>query len=321
MRRVDSPALLRTIEELAAPEALVWIERDPYWPKWDSPWWKLTLLMEAGRLDRAPRAAIEALARVSERHYLHHFPLRAEEVPPGTDTERQVVCHCALGTLYKLAAGAGVPVDQDHPWMREWFLRYQMEDGGLNCDEAAYLKSPPRGSFLSTLPPLEAVLHHTGRDFTPAELEFLRRGAAYLVERRLFRSKRDPARVADARWLVPSFPRFYGYDVLRGLAFLAAWAERTRSRLPREAVAEAVEAVRGAMGPDGQVVNKENSIVREARTIEPDGAGGWRRVPRARSFALLDEWGAAGRPSEFLTREWKTVEAQLARLERDGLLA
>lgn len=315
----EDEALRACLDSLAAPDAALSIERDPYWPKWDSPWWKLALLREAGTLERAPVEVVRALGRAADRRWLHHFPIEEGELPPGKDPHRDVACHCALGTLYRILGTAGLDVDREHPWMREWFLRYQIEDGGLNCDEAAYRKSPPRSSFLSTLPPLEAVLFHTARELAPPELEFLRRGAGYLLDRRLCRSRRDPSRWIDRRWLAPSFPRFYGYDVLRGLTFVTAWAERTRSPIPRAAIGESVLAVESRLDGGGRVLSAGNHLL-AIGTLAPDGAGGWKRIDRALSFDLLDAWGAPGRPSPFLTREWQEVESRLSRLERDGLL-
>jgi hypothetical protein len=40
--------------------------------------------------------------------------------------------------------------------MRPWLRQYQLPDGGLNCDEAACVKSL-KSSMVSTLPPLEAA--------------------------------------------------------------------------------------------------------------------------------------------------------------------
>jgi hypothetical protein len=54
----------------------------------------------------------------------------------------------------------------------------------------------------------------------------------YLLERGLFRSKRTGA-VIDEAWLQPSLPRFYQYDVLRGLRLVARWG---RAPIPREAL-------------------------------------------------------------------------------------
>jgi len=86
--------------------------------------------------------------------------------------------------MYQVLVACGVDVDQVVPWVRPWFLRYQLPDGGLNCDEQAYAVQPAgrarycrrclaRGDPLRGAAPLAA-----------AEVRFLDEGARYLIERR-----------------------------------------------------------------------------------------------------------------------------------------
>ena len=46
---------------LASPEALQSIERDPYWPKWHSPWWHMCLLNELNLAQEIPAQAINKM--------------------------------------------------------------------------------------------------------------------------------------------------------------------------------------------------------------------------------------------------------------------
>ncbi|NLI75960.1 MAG: hypothetical protein GX442_05890 [Candidatus Riflebacteria bacterium] len=242
-------AVADSVAWLASPAVAASLARDAYWPKWHSPWWHIVLLWEMGLTDRIPRPALQALFDRVRAQYLDRFPFRVEDVPAGTDPLLGILCHCALGTLYQVFFCAGFDVDADWPWARPWLLRYQLPDGGLNCDEAAYLKAAPKSSIVSTLPCLEAVLHATPRPFTPAERAFLDRGAAYLIAHRLFRSASHPDRIIDESWKQLCFPRFYEYDVLRGLAFLKDWAARTGQALPTGALTEAETIVRAALDP------------------------------------------------------------------------
>lgn len=77
---------------LASAAALASIERDPYWPKWDSPWWHMMLLHEMGLTDRIPAAAIATMTSVMKNHYLPVFPLHIEEIPAGVDPYRNILC-------------------------------------------------------------------------------------------------------------------------------------------------------------------------------------------------------------------------------------
>ena len=111
--------------------------------------------------------------------------------------------------MYRVLAACGVEVDREVPRLRPWCLEYQLPDGGLNCDEAVYTKEVPHSSVVSTLPPLEAVLFDSPNALTEEEAGFVDRGAAYLLERRLFRSVSKAGAVIDSDWLDPCFPRFY----------------------------------------------------------------------------------------------------------------
>ncbi|MDE2511973.1 MAG: hypothetical protein KGL74_12695, partial [Elusimicrobia bacterium] len=233
------------LSSAAARESLA---RDPYYPKWNSPWWHMTLLFELDRADAIPPEAAEEMFAAVQSHYLRFFPNPREPLPAGKDPHRDAPCHCALGNIYQALDACGLDLDGRAPWMRAWFLHYQLPDGGLNCFEEAYAKGTA-SSIQSTLPALEAVLR-VRRPFTPSEEAFLDRGADYLIERRLV-CRRSDGRVMNAEFLKVGFPRYYDYDVLRGLSFLAAWSRARRREVPREAVSGAMSAL-VARFPDGK---------------------------------------------------------------------
>ena len=294
-----------SLDYLASDEAQESIRQDPYWPKWNSPWWHMTLLWELGEAARIPERAVDGIVEALNMHYLHLFPIRETEMPPDKDPYRHVACHCALGTMYRVLAARGVDVDGRIPHLRPWFLRYQLTDGGLNCDEAVYTKDKPHSSIVSTLPPLEAILFDTDRSRTPEEDAFLDRGAAYLLKRKLFRSVSGGGKIIDESWLEPCFPRFYHYDVLRGLRFVTAWADKREKPLPRESVKEAIDAVESALGRADAGINRKPW--REEGTLYPDGIGNWIKKKRAEPFELLEGIRAAAP----LRREWAEVKKQL----------
>lgn len=309
------PALDALVVRLAGPETAASLARDPYWPKWDSPWWWLTLLVELGEARRIPREAIVAFARAVRGHYLPHFPIHAHELPPGTDPYRHIACHCALGTAYRVLAAWGAPVDQLLPGARAWYVRYQLEDGGLNCDEGAYTRPVRRSSVVSTLPVLEALLAAPG-PLTPAEQAALDAGAAYLLERRLFRSVSRGGAPIDAAWLQPIFPRFYEYDVLRGARLVTRWALRRGAVLPEAAIAEALAAL-AAWAAAGCRPRRWHD---QAGTLVQQAGLGWAYVRPATSFALLEAVSDPARANPWLQREWNALQADLAALHARGLL-
>lgn len=302
-------AVALTVSYLGSGEAQESLERDPYWPKWDSPWWHMTLLWELGLASRIPGAIVRKMVQALDVHYLRFFPTAATGLPEGKDPYRHVPCHCALGTIYQVLAACGVPVDEELPWLRPWFLEYQLPDGGLNCDERAYMKPVPKSSIVSTLPPLEAILLCTSRSFTAQEGAFLDRGARYLMAHRLFRSATKSDRIINQGWLKPCFPRFYEYDILRGLRFLTRWSEIRGKPLASDAAAEGVQILRSRF-PDG-TINVERTVRDDEKTLALRADGQWSPgcSEPASSFDLLRQVGRTGEPSPVLTTFWEEVLA------------
>jgi len=302
---------------LGSDAALSAIALDPYWPKWDSPWWHMLLLHELGEARQIPARAAHAMAARIDR-LLHVFPIRPGDAPAGFDPHRDVACHCALGCMIPVLAACGVDVDRALPWVKPRFVRHQMADGGLSCDEGAYLvvdECP--SSMVGTIAPFEAML--LGRDPPAEERGFLDRGARFLLGRALvFGSPtvhNAEEREAAPAWRLPCFPRFYFYDVLRGLAALVRWAESTGQALPLRAVA-GVAGDLVARFPDG-IVRVERHAHAGKHTIVSG-----RPAPRepASSFPLLEAASALGEPSPALTRQSSEARRGLLRLADAGRL-
>lgn len=295
---------------LASKKAKESLALDPYWPKWDSPWWHMTLLWELGRADAVPKEAAEAMFAAIESKYVRYFPNPREPLPPGRDAHRDGLCHCALGSMYQTLSACGLDLDARAPWMRAWFLHYQLPDGGLNCDDKAYEKGGS-SSVQSTLPALEAVLA-AGRPLTPIEEHFVDRGAEYLLERRLAFRLRD-GQLMNPDFLEIGFPRFYDYDILRGLAFIADWARLRKRRVQRRAVGWVLDAFDGRF-PDGRIKIEKTGLFASENTLLLDEDRNWVRGPAA-SFPLLDSVRKPGSMSETLTRSWaqtrKILESRL----------
>jgi hypothetical protein len=283
----------------------------------------MLLLYEMGEAKRIPERAALAMTDALGAHYLEIFPIRPGELPPGVDPARGTACHCALGNMYQVLAACGVAVDDSVPWIRPWFLRYQLADGGLNCDNDAYLQTEPASSMVGTIAALEAVLLFTGRPFTPEEASFLDRGARCLIERRLMRGSRSAhnaeERLDEEDWLKPCFPRFYFYDILRGLTFLLRWAETREQTLPADSISGALEHLSRTC-QDGTVrVGRRAYEGVGTRAQSPSGE--WVRRPAATTFPLLDRVSAVGEASPDLTRQWSEARSLVRRLTESGLIA
>jgi hypothetical protein len=330
-------AIAASIEYLGSDAALSSIAVDPYWPKWDSPWWHMLLLHELGETRQIPARAAAALAAGIDR-LLHVFPIHPGDAPPGYDPRRDVGCHCALGCMIPVLAACGIDVDRALPWVKPWFVRYQMADGGLSCDERAYLVTGEcPSSMVGTIAAFEAMLlgapaavpqadgsldrlgDWAGLDRSADERAFLDRAAGFLIERALERGSptvhNAEEREAAPAWRLPCFPRFYYYDVLRGVAALVRWAEATGESLPWRAIAGVVDHL-VARFPDG-VVRVERHAHAGKQTILPARPGP--REP-ASSFPLLAAASALGEPSAALTRQWSEARRGLLRLAGSGRL-
>lgn len=302
---LDEALVASTVAAMETAPALASVARDPYWPKWDTPWWQMALLDEAGLTDRVPLPVAEALL-ASAKRYIDFFPLKAEEVPPGIDGHRDIVCHCALATLDRMLRNRGVEIDATLPWVRGWYVKYVMADGGWNCDESSYTKPHPHSSFMSTVPMLEAFIARP--ELTGDEGLVLDRGAKYLIDRRLAWSI-SKKQVASPEFLETTFPRYYDYDILRGLAWLVRWARQRGAKIPAAAIVDAVETLAKAAGPGGALAPARRGWFGE-KTLEPQPDGTWTRGHPARYFPLLEEAGRTDRPSAALTRSWRgTLEA------------
>ena len=303
-------AVEHSVAYLGSEAARASLEADTYWPKWNSPWWHMLLLHELGEARRIPELAVTTMIAGLNAMPLQIFPIRPEEL--GTaDPYREASCHCAVGSMYQVLAACGVDVDRAVPWFVPWFGRYQMADGGLNCDSVAYLVDECASSMVGTVPLFEAMLARP--TWTAADRAFADRAASFLIGRelRLGSSSVHNAEERDTApsWLLPCFPRFYLYDVLRGLAALARWCERTDQAVPA-AASPVIEHLTRTF-PDG-IVRVQRHAHLPMRTFQHrDGA--WVREPAATTFPLLEATSVIGEPSEALTRQWAATRALLQR--------
>jgi hypothetical protein len=320
LKFTDMELLKSLVEDLQKPASFDSIRRDPYWHKWDSPWWKISLIAEIGYAEQIPHKTLDFLAEKINSQYLTYFPIKESELPQGCDPYRDILCHCAYGNIFRIFYLAGYDPDKVFPDARKWFFKYQLPDGGLNCDESSYTKDNPSSSFLSTLPPLEAVLFCTKRKFTDEEQSFLEKGNQYLIRRKIFKSIRKGMSAASPQFFQLLFPRFYEYDILRGLHFVVRYALAFQKPVPVSAIIEAAEIIDGKIDELG-LLHIERSIFTGSSTIMQMDSGKWEKVKPAPVFPLLEKAGAVGSPSVFLTKQWYDTVYGIIHLNRLGLLS
>jgi hypothetical protein len=316
--------LQESFDYLNSPAALKSLDADAYWPKWHSPWWHMLLLHEMGLTKQIPEAVVAKYIGAMNRMLLKIFPIHPEDMPEGVDPYRGSPCHCQLGNVYQVLAAWGVDVDRELPWLRPWFLRYQMADGGLNCDNEAYLiKNEVPSSMVGTIAVFEAVLLHTHRPWTEEERSFLQKGAEFLIGRKLKNGSNTKhnadERVSAEKWTKLCFPRFYLYDVLRGLHALLLWAEKTDQVIPADAIRDVVSDLDRRF-PDGRI-RVERQAYEGAGTLLQTQSGEWLWREQATFFPMLNKVSAVGQESPFLARQWEGSKGIISkRPELKGLL-
>jgi len=164
-------------------------------------------------------------------------------------------------------------------------LGEQLSDGGWNCEVE---NGATVSSFGTTINVLEGLLEHERASGGSAEVGAARRrGEEYLLERRLFRRK-TTGEVIDQSWLEFSFPHWYFFDVLRGLAYL-----RAAEVEPDERMTEAIAAVEAKRDPDGRWP-LENVHEGESHFEMEDGEGQPSRWNTLRALRVLDWFRPGG---------------------------
>lgn len=315
--RALTPQILESVSYLDSDQAVDSLYADPYWPKWDSPWWHMTLLFEMGLAEKIPDRAIDAFQSVARNHYIDVFPLKEEELPEGCDPTRNIYCFCALGTAMQILEARGLRSDEVIPWARSWFVRYQITDGGYNCAEEVYVRQSPRSSIVSTVPMLEALLKLSERGLSDEEETRLDSGIHYLLERKLFRSISKKDEVIDPDFLRLTFPRFYEYDVLRGLKLVTDWAVKRQKKLRWSAIEEAFALVCGKVNPADETIDIERQFYSGKKTLALAENGEWSRGHEVSLFPLLEAAGALG-PSPFLHRQFMYMYENMYKLTYSG---
>jgi len=296
----NKPYLLKenikaSISYLSKNAAIDSINIDPYWPKWDSPWWHILLLYEIGEIKQVPFSIMDTLIDALNSHYLRFFPLYEDEIPAGKDPYRHIACHCQLGCVYQFLNAYYDDVDSLIPWIRPWFIKYQLPDGGLNCDEEAYTKSQ-KSSIVSSLPAFEAILSCAKNGISKEEEIFLDKGANYLIKHRLI--YRTNGEIMDKDFFKLQFPRFYSYDILRGLSFLYNWRKIRNKNNADETIDFGLNFIKQKLS-DGKLKVERADFANDQTLFLTDfNKWIWKRTT---TFSLLDNVGKIGNDSAFLT--------------------
>jgi hypothetical protein len=158
---------------------------------------------------------------------------------------------------------------------------------------------------------------------TYTEWTFIDRGAENLLNRelRLGSTSRHNAdeREDEEDWLKPCFPRFYFYDVLRGLSFILKWVDRRNKPIPYEKIKYVVEYLETSF-PEGEVCIGRQGFAGHDTWIMGETEDKDYRAPASR-FPLLEEVSQVGVVSPYLSARWKECQRRLDELrDRDLFL-
>ncbi|MBX9689306.1 MAG: hypothetical protein K2X27_21530 [Candidatus Obscuribacterales bacterium] len=311
----DFAQIQASLNYLDSKEALESIEIDPYWPKWHGPWWHMMLLSEMGLAAQIPKSTLLILSQRMNL-YLDNFPISETEIPEGKDPLADIICHCQLGCYYQLLNNAGLNAEQLIPFSGLWFKRYQLPDGGFNCDESAYSSANPHSSIVSTVPILEALLLRTDKA-DACELSVLDRGADYLRKRRIYRSLSN-GKVIKAEWTEIAFPLFYEYDILRGLRLLADWSYNRKKTIALSEIGEALKLLDQKQNRASLKVERQVHSGKKTRIRHKDGS--WTHGAEARDFPLLRAVSSLNEYSEQLTKQWHQLLVKLKAIKQMNLI-
>lgn len=133
-------------------------------------------------------------------------------------------------------------VDDRTPRLVERLLHWQWPDGGWNCDREP---SADTSSFMETLPPMRGLAAWAALTGDPAARAASRRAAEVLLERRLYKRRRD-GRVIHPEFTKLHYPLYWHYDILGGLKAMAELGSISDARC-----ADALDLLESKCLPDG----------------------------------------------------------------------
>lgn len=199
---------------------------------WTATTWSLNTLREWG-LDAAALAGTADKLEQNSRWEYDDLPYWGGEVD------------CCING-FTLANGAWLGADVTG--IGRWFVEHQLADGGWNCE---WVEGSTRSSFHSTLNAVKGLLSHEMATGGDEALRAARHtGQEYLLTRRLLRTLSTGELVGE--WATRhAYPFRHVHTALNAVEHLRMAAQHD-GVAPDPRMAEAIEVVRAARGPDGR---------------------------------------------------------------------
>jgi hypothetical protein len=238
---------------------------------WTATTWSLNSLREWG-LDAAALAGTAELLVANSQWEYENLPYWDGEVD------------CCINA-YTLANGAWLGANVTG--IAQWFLEHRMADGGWNCE---WVTGSIRSSFHSTLNVLKGLLYSEAATGGSDALRAARRaGEEYLLQRRLLHSLSTGELVG--LWVTQfSYPFRWFYSALNAVDYFRA-ASLHDGTAPDRRLAEAIEVIRAARGPDGTWLQEHRHPGRVWFEVDvpPGEPSKWLTFYGARALAWWDE--------------------------------
>lgn len=207
----------------------------PY-KKWTGAHWRLVSLVELEIPEMEPRAVAAADQVLT---WLTASLRRGVLVIDGLARR----CGSIEGNALAVCSRLGLTDDPRVQGLAEGLLEWQWPDGGWNCDTTA---SGRRSSFHETHAAAWGLHEYWLATADAAAREAAIRAGELFLEHRLFRSLRT-GEVINKRWLEPSYPPYWHYDILQALLVLSRLGLADDPR-----AADALDELEQQRTPDGR---------------------------------------------------------------------
>ncbi len=275
---------------------------DCYWPKWRATVWPLILLAELGMPGDHPRIrrACEYFLKTMDGQD-RSWPPR--KYPDGDLTGYRLLWEpCVTGNMARTLVEFGYGDDPRVREMFEWLVRYQLPDGGWNCEVGGWGKEVCHSSFMSTVEPLWAFSSLEPEKWPKSGRDAVARACEFLLMHRLFKSDHT-GKVINEEWTRLHFPLFYFYDVLHGLRVVTGLGFGQDER-----VGDALGLLLGKRWPDG-TWPLEASFVNMPRWnfLKDPETGVWGEARKPGTAVVSEIYGSLGEVGR--SNPWTTLNA------------
>jgi len=249
---------------------------NPYLPKYKSSYWQIMTLSQLG-MDRSDKRVEKACEHIFQFQLdeggfsTYEWLSRKEKCLPSPREWTSSIVHehqysCLTGNMAAALIRIGYREDPRVGKALEWLVKIQNKDGGWLCPYwKAHIKDK-HGCFYGTICPLEAFSELKKENLTKEMKETIEKGAEFLLMHRLFKADHHSYKVINQSWLKPSFPWFYGYNILRGLDVLTKLGYAKDERLN-----DAVEILLQKRQSNGAWILESAPIGRMQTNIEAKG--------------------------------------------------